>query len=104
MATDKYRTADLDYDYLLDSGLLFEMNRQFLHPLGMALAVKVSNGVKQLAIKDFRNEPEKVLFGKEVIAVGRQKFEEFLKDFGFGQMERRRVKLGYSTQHAECWV
>ena len=49
-----------------DLGLLQEVNRRLLHPLGLALAVAVADedGTVRLdSILDWRDDPEGVIFG-----------------------------------------
>jgi hypothetical protein len=87
-------------DYLLDSGLLFEINRTILHLFGIAIAIKSDEqGNKTFALKDFREKPEELVFDKNVIGLGTMKLENFLKEFGHPQMDRRAKKLGWSCQH-----
>jgi hypothetical protein len=50
-------------------GLLQEVNRQFFHPLGLALSVQVDldTGEAQLSgIWDYRDDPEGIRFGTEL--------------------------------------
>ena len=53
-----------------DAGYLQEVNRQFFHPLGLALAVVVSDdGSMSLGgIWDFRDDPEGMVFGPGVLS------------------------------------
>jgi len=89
----------LDAMFLLESGLLFEINRQFMHPLGLALAVrKNNNGLLEIGIKDGREKPEEMLFTKEVYEAGSLKLKEFLQDFGYEQMHKREKVLGWGVQ------
>lgn len=50
-------------------GYLQELNRQFLHPLGLALEVQVDdNGNETLGgIQDFRDDPEGIIYADGVI-------------------------------------
>lgn len=86
--------------YLVDTGLLAELNRQMLHPFGMALCIAQGG----LGLKDYRAEPERALLDRAVAAQARGRFESFLREMGFAQMDRRARKLGWSTQPVECWV
>lgn len=48
-----------------DFGYLQEINRQFLHPLGLALEVLIEEGTSKVTlggIWDFRDEPEGIVF------------------------------------------
>jgi hypothetical protein len=103
--TKNWKQAKLDIDFILDSGLLFEINRQFMHPLGIAMTVRIDeNGQKTWAFKDYREEPESVKFDNNTLTSGRLKYETFMKAFGFAQMAKRERKLGVSTQHVDCWT
>lgn len=52
-----------------ESGLLQEINRLFLHPLGLALEIIIEeDGTEKLGgIWDYREHPEGILYGQEVI-------------------------------------
>ncbi len=51
-----------------EQGFLQEANRQFFHPLGLALEVVVEeDGTERLGgVWDYRDDPEGVLFGGEI--------------------------------------
>lgn len=53
-----------------ESGLLQEMNRQFLHPMGLALAITAQSpddGSEPILgpVFDFRDDPEGGIFGEQ---------------------------------------
>jgi len=51
----------------MDSGLLQEVNREFLHPLGLALSLKINKStgaVKFQGIWDARHDPEGIIFNE----------------------------------------
>lgn len=54
---------------LISHGYLQEANRQFFHPLGLALEVNRIEGVwkESLRIQDWRDDPEGVIFEPDVI-------------------------------------
>jgi len=54
----------------IDKGFLQEVNRQFLHPLGLALAVREEeDGTWSLhEVWDYRDDPEGMFFGDGVIS------------------------------------
>jgi hypothetical protein len=92
----------VDVDFFIDSGLLFELNRQFLHPLGIALAVRAAaDGQKTWAFKDHRARPGELTFSKDQLENGRRKFVRFLRAAGGKVMARRDRALGSSVQHVE---
>lgn len=58
----------VDVREFMELGYLQELNRQFLHPLGMALEVRIKNGECTLGrIWDFRDDPEGVCLSQEMI-------------------------------------
>ena len=90
-----------DIQFLLDSGLLFVINREVLHPLGLALiAKKDEQGKVGLAVKDGREKPEELLFANPVRDACQLKLRQFMKAFGHTQMHKRRKALGWACQ----WV
>lgn len=95
----EWKERELDVAYLLDSGILFEINRSFLHQLGIAMvAKKDSEGKLVLALKDSRQTPEDLIFQKNVYEKGHIKLRRFMRDFGHQQMQRRDKALGWSSQ------
>jgi hypothetical protein len=86
--------AKLTPDYLLESGLLFEVNRTYFHLFGLSLAIQ--DGA--LVLLDSRREPEKLKFDRFTMARGQERLRTFLAKFGHAQMDRRRDKLGWSVQ------
>ena len=85
-------------------GYLQELNRQFLHPLGLALEVKIDeNGNETLGgIWDYRDDPEGIAYDlknsiKERIETFRRKFnniEKQKKEKG----EYRKKSLGFIVE------
>jgi hypothetical protein len=59
----------MDIKEFRDLGLLQEINRLFLHPMGLALEVRIgADGVERLGgIWDYRDDPEGILFPESVI-------------------------------------
>ena len=55
----------LSFQDFLDQGYLQEVNRQFFHPLGLALEVIINNGIVESlgGIWDYRDDPEGMAFG-----------------------------------------
>ena len=61
-----------------EKGYLQELNRQFLHPLGLALEILIEeDGSEKLGgIWDYREDEEGVYYAIEILSIGRQ--EEFI--------------------------
>lgn len=80
-----------------DLGLLQELNRRFLHPIGLALAVEGgTQGVKLGEIWDSRNDPEGIVFDgftPEQVERGKRLEAEIKKT----RMKRRQL-LGFEVQ------
>ena len=87
---------------LVDSGLLFDLNRQVLHPHGLALAVTTddhNNLNGNFIIQDYRDEPDKdVWFAKD--HPGKVKIIKFNKE-NTSRLNKRKKKLGYIIQPLE---
>ena len=58
------KTATVDTKELQEAGYLQEVNRQFFHPLGLALAVD-HDGKAPLMVLDNRDDPEGMFFSEE---------------------------------------
>lgn len=67
MRTDEVEYIDIQK--FREEGYLQELNRQFLHPLGLALEVVIEeDGTETLGgIWDYRNDPEGIGFAKGMI-------------------------------------
>lgn len=100
--TDKNnKTKYTTVKQLREWGLLFEINRQVLHPLGLALAVEVDNDGNEIIspnIWDCRDDPEGVLFGDDLFADGRRKARKMMEDWGTDKLQDRLGVLGYIVQ------
>jgi len=85
--------------FLLDSGLLFEINRLVLHPFGMALAVKIDDedNCKFDGLWDCGDKAG-MIFDDEVLEAGTQKYHEYLTKEGFEKKNNRYNELGYMYQ------
>ncbi len=76
-------------------GLVHELNRQFLHPLGLALEVIVEDdGSERLGgIWDYRDDPEGILYG----TLDREKMKS-AEDFRARQHYKRKHACGFVVQ------
>ncbi len=88
--TRDWATDPLDFDFMIDSGLLFELNRTVLHPFGIGLVVRVAatTGEKSWGLKDCRSDPQLLSFAPAVRAQGEVKFARFLEAFGRAKLDR----------------
>lgn len=89
---------------LLESGLLFEINRRVLHPFGLALTLefKDEEGVKKGEVLKVSlledKDPEGTVFANETFTDGTAKYEVFLNAGGRTRLEHRAEKLGFIVQ------
>lgn len=84
---------------LRDSGLLFEVNRRVLHPLGLALSVAVDDeDVSFGPIWDGRDDPEGFAFDEELFASGKHKLRRYMQERGQAALDERKKRLGFVEQ------
>jgi hypothetical protein len=78
-------------------GLLQEINRQFLHPMGLALMfdTRDDNVVTSVEIWDARDDPEGILFAPDVI--NEEKVFKVVEMFE-AKRKMREARLGYHVQ------
>lgn len=81
-------------------GFLQELNRQYLHPLGMALEVCILGDGKEIfgGIWDYRDDPEGIIFGPGVIDPEKA---TRVKAFAEKRHAERREALGFVVQPAD---
>ena len=65
----------IDIKEFLEEGFLQEANRQFFHPLGLALEVAIADDGKHTlsGVWDYRDDPEGMLFGEGMIDMDKVK-------------------------------
>jgi len=95
MAADDVKWMDLAE--FRDQGYLQEINRRFLHPLGLALAVEVEDGkpVALAGVQDARHDPEGLIFAEGMIDGEKARFVG--RTLVNRTAERAEV-LGYAVQ------
>lgn len=90
----------IDIKEFVDMGLLHELNRLFLHPIGLAMEVTVDDETGDYSLSgiwDYREDDEGILFGdidREKISKG----QGFIKN----QHEKREKVLGYIIQEGKA--
>jgi hypothetical protein len=94
-------------NFLCDTGLLFEINRRILHPMGLALAIQFPDEgeldptleTATVSILDARDDPEGYVFEDDTMAEGQAKLEKFVAENALQQkLMIRRAQLGFITQ------
>jgi hypothetical protein len=87
----------MDIKEFREMGLLAEINRAFLHPLGLALEVTIEDdGSEKLSgIWDYRDDPEGILYSQDHFPTDKiKKAQEFIKQ----KHEQRKGILGFVFQ------
>jgi len=92
--TEKINTTDVTL--LLDSGLLFKINLETLHPLGLAIGIDPETGAVELW--DYRDDPEGMFYSDDAYAHGLGKLQKFVEEFVNKKLEERQQVLGYVIQ------
>jgi len=88
--------------FMVDNGLIFEINRRVLHPLGMAMVVDIDrNNKRNLAITALfeTEEQEGFLYDEEGYNVGKDKYQKFLDKSGQERLDYRLAKYGFIEQN-----
>lgn len=110
----------IEPQFLLDSGLLFAINHQILHPLGLALEMYtadegnelflISKGDSKEPLKvkmgqtamgqlwDCREDDEGMTYEEKTFEDGAKKYNEFMDNFGTEKIKTRIETLGYILQ------
>jgi len=86
---------------LVDDGILFEMNRQVLHPMGLSMAVMVdpsNQAAPETVILLETDDDEGVLFNEEDFTSGAARFHSFFKKTGEDRVARRIRAIGFTRQ------
>lgn len=84
-----------------EQGYLQELNRQFLHPLGLAIAVNIDEAGNETiqTIYDFSDDPEGIYFGDSVVTQKTFKDNAVLIGADLFCKKRERIKArGYVVQ------
>lgn len=94
-------------EFLVNHGILFEMNRQVLHPLGLELHFRLDDDGRITAIDlfDNRESPHPISFKPEAFDAGRRRYEAYLHEHGRRNMQKRRqvgmvIQTGPNMPHA----
>lgn len=92
--------------YLRESGLLFQINRDILHPLGLALEVTVNeDGTEEIkSLWDCRNDAEGIIYDQKTFERGQAKLDKFYEEFGENKIQQRIETIGYAVQNFEGYT
>ena len=86
-------------EFLRENGILFEINRQVLHPLGLELDFVQDDegGITGIELEDNRDQPDPIGFPPEAFNEGRDRYEDYLAARGRDNIQKRR-RLGMVIQ------
>lgn len=89
--------------FLIESGLLFEINRRVLHPLGLALQINIDDAGNYFfgGIRDYRDDPEGVMYDETTFQAGLEKLNKFMEKFGDSKLKERYERFGFIVQGEE---
>lgn len=90
--------------FLVDNGLLFEMNRKVLHPLGYSLEADMDEtNMSRLVFSKLSDaeDPEGFTYDDESLEENLQILESFMKKTGYSRLEKRQELLGYIVQEKD---
>ena len=92
----------LDIKEFREAGYLQEVNRNFFHPLGLALEIKQDDdGTMTLGgIWDYRDDPEGMVFGEPMDTDKAQRIATERID----KARARQEKFGWIIQPVDDWV
>lgn len=100
----KNEVKRIDIKEFREMGFLQELNRQFLHPLGLALEVVIDDkdGSEKLGgVWDYRDDPEGMLYQKDMTyAPDFIRKIDTIDELRRQKAEVRRRKFGYVVQPA----
>ena len=85
--------------FLMDTGLLFKINAEVLHPLGFALGARVdrNSGEKEFGIITSDGD-DGLYFDDRGWYVGLEKYEWFLDACGQERIDNRKKSFGFVEQ------
>lgn len=95
----EYKEEFYSMQFLMDHGLLAEINRQILHPLGLALGVYIDSETGQVTRTFLKgtSDPEGYYFSNETLEKNKYKYKE-LKIYKKAVADYRKKKFGESIQ------
>ena len=86
--------------FLVENGLLFKINHEILHPLGLTLAIILNDTNETVGIRiwDERSDPEGVTFVDDTLSTGAKKLNDYMETIGNQTIDSRINHLGYTVQ------
>lgn len=92
-------TIDKPAAFLAENGILFEINRQVLHPLGLELHLRFdeTGDFAGLELEDNRAAADPIFFSPADFEAGRSKYEAYMEAAGRRNVQKRR-RMGMVIQ------
>lgn len=90
--------------FLHESGLLYRINREILHPLGMALSIQLPDYADPptetitTQLCAFDDDEEGIIFDDEVMMKAQARETKFMTEVGQQKLDARQNKLGFVIQ------
>jgi len=84
--------------FLDQLGLVFEINRRILHPLGFSLVVREGPMGKYFEPIHVTQDPRGFVYSPEAFKEGEARLQKFLEEAGLSRIEKRVEVLGFSEQ------
>jgi len=82
-------------DFLKESGIIFQINRHILHPLGFCISAEGDT----LVVEDHSDEnPAGLKFSDQEFERGSALFLEYMREYGLRRMKLRVEKFGFIVQ------
>jgi hypothetical protein len=87
--------------FLLETGLLFKINHEILHPYGLALELEIGERDFTFGIWDYQNDPEGILYSEKLLKEGAIKLKKYEDETGSKRKITRIRILGFEVQPLE---
>ena len=88
--------------YLVENGLLFEINRKVLHPLGLALVIDVDRDNRKWLRVDgllsVEGDPDGFLYPDDTFRENQRIYKTYLDKEGQERLDTRKERLGFLVQ------
>lgn len=93
-------TQKMSVKQFRDEGFLQELNRQFLHPLGLAIEVVIDDENKMTfgEVWDYRDDPEGLMYSEGDIDSEFRRKVNNVKGLADEKAQTRQAKLGWVVQ------
>ena len=90
-------TVDAPVHFLMDNGILFEINRQVLHPLGLEMHLEAGEEGEacRIVLEDNRSVPQPIYFTSDEFEKGRSRYEAYMDAHGAGGTFRSAARSGW---------